>query len=203
MSAFDQTLRWFDQHNISLGTISATIGLLFAASILIIILNRLIRSWLRLLETRISLPYQTVLALTRVISGVMWLVTGMILLDIWGVGIGGIWTLLVSAATVVGVGFLATWAMVSNVTASFFVTLWRPFHLGDVVQILPENMKGRVIDRNMMFTTLREDDGSVIQIPNNLFFQKMFRVVNASDRFLYNEFGHREHERSRAEGPAK
>jgi small-conductance mechanosensitive channel len=203
MSAFDQTLRWFDQHNISVGTIGATIGLLFAASILIVILNRLIRSWLRLLETRISLPYQTVLALTRVISGVMWIVTGMILLDIWGVGIGGIWTLLVSAATVVGVGFLATWAMVSNVTASFFVTLWRPFHLGDVVQILPENMKGRVIDRNMMFTTLREDDGSVIQIPNNMFFQKMFRVVNASDRFLYSEFGHREHERSRAEGPAK
>jgi small-conductance mechanosensitive channel len=201
MSAFDQILRWFDQHNISLGTVSATIALLFAASIVIVLLNRLIRSWLRLVETRISLPYQTVLALTRVISGVMWLVTGMILLDIWGVGIGGIWTLLVSAATVVGVGFLATWAMVSNVTASFFVTLWRPFHLGDVVQILPENMKGRVIDRNMMFTTLREDDGSVIQIPNNLFFQKMFRVVNASDRFLYDEFGHRE--RSRAEGPAK
>jgi hypothetical protein len=27
-----------------------------------------------------------------------------------------------------------------------------------------------------MFTTLSEDSGSVIQIPNSLFFQKMFRV---------------------------
>jgi hypothetical protein len=27
-----------------------------------------------------------------------------------------------------------------------------------------------------MFTTLREDDGNELQIPNNLFFQKMFSV---------------------------
>jgi len=27
-----------------------------------------------------------------------------------------------------------------------------------------------------MFTVLREESGSVLQIPNNLFFQKMFRV---------------------------
>ena len=45
--------------------------------------------------------------------------------------------------------------------------------------MLPENVKGRVIDRNLMFTALREESGSVIQIPNNLFFQKMFRVVGA------------------------
>ena len=54
-----------------------------------------------------------------------------------------------------------------------------------------------------MFTTLREDDGSVVQVPNNLFFQKMFRVVNPSDRFLYDQFGQREDAHPRAEGPAK
>jgi hypothetical protein len=27
-----------------------------------------------------------------------------------------------------------------------------------------------------MFTTQREESGTVLQIPNNLFFQKMFRV---------------------------
>src|SRR5215207_2179968 len=114
MTAVEQTMHWFERHNVSLGTIGTTIALLLAASVVIVLLNRLIRGWLRMLETRVSLPYQTVLTLTRVISGLMWLITGMILLDIWGVGIGGIWTLLVSAATVVGVGFLATWAMVSN-----------------------------------------------------------------------------------------
>ena len=73
-------------------------------------------------------------------------------------------------------GFLATWAMVSNVTASLFLTIWHPFRLGDTVELLPENLKGRAIDRNLMFTVLREESGSVLQVPNNLFFQKIFRV---------------------------
>jgi hypothetical protein len=37
---------------------------------------------------------------------------------------------MVSVATIIGVGFLATWAMVSNVTASLFLAIWRPFRLG-------------------------------------------------------------------------
>jgi small-conductance mechanosensitive channel len=64
----------------------------------------------------------------------------------------------------------------SNFTASFFLVLWGPFHVGQTVEILPENLKGRVVDRNLMFTTLSEDSGSVLQIPNSLFFQKIFRV---------------------------
>jgi small-conductance mechanosensitive channel len=94
----------------------------------------------------------------------------------WGIGLGGVWAVVVSAITLIGVGFIATWAMISNFTASFFLVLWRPFHVGQAVEMLPENLKGRVIDRNLMFTTLSEESGSVLQIPNNLFFQKIFRV---------------------------
>jgi small-conductance mechanosensitive channel len=43
-------------------------------------------------------------------------------------------------------------------------------------EILPENLKGRVTKINLMFTTLREDSGNELQVPNNFFFQKMFRV---------------------------
>jgi small-conductance mechanosensitive channel len=83
---------------------------------------------------------------------------------------------LASVTAIVGVGFLAVWTIISNVTASLFITLWRPFHLGQTIELLPENLKGRAIDRNMMFTTLREEGGGILQVPNNLFFQKMFRV---------------------------
>jgi hypothetical protein len=44
------------------------------------------------------------------------------------------------------------------------------------VEILPEGVKGQAVSRDMMFTALREESGSTLQIPNNLFFQKMFRV---------------------------
>src|SRR3974377_180360 len=110
------------------------------------------------------------------ITGGLWLVAAILILNFWGVSVGGLWALLASIATIIGVGVLATWALISNFTASVFLTLWRPFQLGQTVEILPENLKGRVIERNLMFTALQEDGGSVLQVPNNLFFQKLFRV---------------------------
>jgi small-conductance mechanosensitive channel len=94
----------------------------------------------------------------------------------------------VSAATIIGVGFLATWTMISNVTASFFIAFWRPFHLGDTIEMLPENLSGRVIDHNLMFVVVRENSGAIIQIPNNLFFQKMFKVSGNSNKTLFEEY---------------
>ncbi|MGB6807711.1 MAG: mechanosensitive ion channel domain-containing protein, partial [Pseudolabrys sp.] len=82
----------------------------------------------------------------------------------------------------IGVGFLATWAIVSNFTSSFFLTIWRPFRLGDTVILLPENTSGRVTDRNLMFTVLRDQDRSVVNVPKNLFFQKMLRVTSGGEQ---------------------
>jgi len=181
----DQIANWLDQHHVSISMIVLTIVVLIVASIVLLRVNRLLRGWAHYLETRLHLPYETVATIIRLVIATLWLLTGVIVLDIWGVALGGFWTLLVSAATVVGVGFLATWAMVSNVTANLFITLWRPFRYGDTVELLPEKLRGRLIDRNLMFTVLREEGGSVIQVPNNLFFQKIFRVFDGNERSLF------------------
>jgi small-conductance mechanosensitive channel len=171
-----QIIEWLTQHNINVMTIFATVAVLVLASIVILILSRLLRQWLTYLRPHVHLTYESSLTISRVFTAVLWVVTIFIVLNIWGVGLGGVWAILVSAITVIGVGFLATWTMISNFTANFFLLLWRPFHFGQTVELLPENLKGRVTDRNLMFTTLCEDSGSMLQIPNNLFFQKMFRV---------------------------
>jgi hypothetical protein len=36
-----------------------------------------------------------------------------------------------------------------------------------------------------MFTVLREEGGSALHIPNNLFFQRIFRVSDTGRRSLY------------------
>jgi small-conductance mechanosensitive channel len=90
------------------------------------------------LETRFRWSYETTLTTARGVTAALWLIVATLLLELWGVGLGGIWTVLVSIAPVIGVGFLATWAMVSNVTASVFIGIWKPFHLGDTVENLPE-----------------------------------------------------------------
>jgi small-conductance mechanosensitive channel len=179
---------WLDRHNISVMAVLATVGLVVGAFALSYLLKRPLQDSLRQLASRLRLPYETVLTTTRLLIGTLWLVVAMLVLEIWGISVGGLWTLLVSAATIVGVGFLATWTMVSNITASFFIALWRPFHLGDDIEIVPENLRGRVIDSNLMFVVVRENGGAVIQIPNNLFFQKMFRVIGSSNKTLFEEY---------------
>jgi hypothetical protein len=154
-----------------------TIALL-GASVVIVLLKGLLRGWLGRVEPRLRLRYETVLTITRAVSGALWVIVGMLVLEIWGISLGGFWTLLVSAATIIGVGFLATWTMVSNITASLFLAIWRPFRLGDSIEVLPENLKGRVIDSNLMFVVVRED-GALIQI--RTICSQMFRATGRND----------------------
>jgi len=171
-----QIIEWLNQYNINAAKATGTVAILILASIVIPRLSTSLKQWLIHLQSRLNLTNKTNSIINRVTIAVLWTLIVFIVLDVWGIGLGGVWAVLVGAVTIIGVGFIATWAMTSNFTASFFLVLWRPFHVGQTVEILPENLKGRVVDRNLMFTTLSEDSGSVLQIPNSLFFQKIFRV---------------------------
>ena len=162
--------------DIPLSTVVATFGLVVAALIVIFVVNLVMRRWLQPAAVRVGLRSDIVVSLARVVALLLWFVTFILALELWGVSAGGVWAWLAGTATIIGAGFLATWAIISNVTAALFLAIWRPFHLGDNVEVFPENLKGRAVDRNLMFTVLREESGSVLQIPNNLFFQKIFRV---------------------------
>jgi len=174
----NQVIEWLNQHNINAVNAIGTLIILLLALIVIPILSRLLNQWLTYLQSPLNFTDKTNFIINRVTIAVLWALTVFIILDVWGIGLAGVWAVLVSVITIIGVGFIATWAMTSNFTASFFLALWRPFHVGQTVEVLPENLKGRVVGRNLMFTTLSEESGSVLQIPNSLFFQKMFRVSN-------------------------
>jgi small-conductance mechanosensitive channel len=181
-------LGWLKHYSVSAEMAFATVALLVAASAVIFLLNRLMLRSLRRLEQRLSLSYEASENAARFVTGILWLITAMLVLSLWGVSVGGLWALLVSAAAVIGVGFLAVWTMISNVTASLFITVWRPFHMGHTVELLPENLKGRVVDRNMMYTIIREEGGTLLHVPNNLFFQKMFRVSGSTALSQFERF---------------
>jgi len=196
----DNILGWLKHYSVSFEIVLATVVLLIAASAVILVLNRWMLRSLQRFEQRLSLPYETLVSAARLVTGLLWLITAMLVLSLWGVSVSGLWTLLVSAAAVIGVGFLAVWTMISNVTASLFITIWRPFHLGHTVELLPENLKGRVVDRNMMYTIIREEGGALLHVPNNLFFQKMFRVSGSAELSHFERFEGRNKDSSAAAG---
>jgi small-conductance mechanosensitive channel len=191
MDHFDAVLA---SYGLRLEPMLATLVVLAIGSVVVVMLNRALRRWLTGIEARLPLPLDTVLLISRGLGALLWLCIALVILSTWGVGVTGMWAFLVSAATAIGVGFLATWTMVSNLTANVFLAIWHPFRLGQNVELLPEGMKGRVIERNMMFTVLREKEGPALYVPNNLFFQKVFRVDQTDEQYLF-EFLEHSHEK--------
>lgn len=171
----DALLSFLNQH-LDLAALGTSAAVIVATMLAVAFFRRFMKRWLAHGAARLPLTPAAYGTLLRIGAALLWLVAVLLILDAWGIGPAGLWGVLVSAVAVIGVGFLATWSIVSNLTAGLFLTIWRPFRTGDTVIVLPENAKGRVEERNLMFTTLREEDGGVLTVPNNFFFQKLFRV---------------------------
>jgi small-conductance mechanosensitive channel len=87
----------------------------------------------------------------------------------------------------IAVGFIAVWSVLSNLLCSILLVIFRPFQLGDEIEITEpvggSSLRGKVMKFNVMYTTLLEDiDGDKVttNIPNNIFFQKAIRRHNCN-----------------------
>lgn len=103
-----------------------------------------------------------------------------------GLKLHGLWTLIGGALAVMGIGLVAGWSIFSNTTASVLLMLWPPCQLGDRIDFIEGESKltGVVVDINLFFTELQEEDGSIVAIPNNQLFQHPIRrYPRKSSRF--------------------
>ena len=175
---WEQTLTWF-QHIDTRFFESALILLLFWLAVRVG--RRALRVGLSHLEPHIQIGAERSRVLQKIVGATLWLLALLVLLGVWGIQANVLWAGLASVLAVAGVGLIATWAMVSNWTAWMLIVLTRPFHLGDKVQILPENLAGRVARQGLMFTELDQEDGGCVVVPNNFFFQRIY-VRHAATR---------------------
>lgn len=108
-----------------------------------------------------------------------WLVifgTAVIALLALDIDLHGLWSMVLAALSLVAIGFVAMWSILSHMLASVLIVVFRPFREGDRVEIVGDDaVLGEVTDLNPVYTTLRADDGGTLQIPNNLFFQKVLK----------------------------
>jgi len=94
-----------------------------------------------------------------------------------------VWAALVAVLAMVAVGFVAVWSVLSNTLCTFFILVYKPFQIGDLVEIPADSLKGKVVDLNLLLTTLREEDGALVHLPNNTFFQKATRRHPGGEKF--------------------
>jgi len=107
-----------------------------------------------------------------------WVINGgalVLLLGVLGFNLGGIWAMLATVLGLVAIGFVAVWSVLSNIMCTVIILISRPFEVGDDIEFAGEQVQGKVIDLNFIYTTLRADDGLLVQIPNNMFLQKVVK----------------------------
>ena len=52
---------------------------------------------------------------------------------------------------------------------------FKPFSVGDEIELPADGVKGRVTDLTLIFTTLQTGPHETVLIPNNTFFQRIFK----------------------------
>ncbi len=149
-----------------------------AAAVLVgaFLANLLIDRGLKLLSVKTSLEHHHLAPFRRMLR---WLIVAaaaaLLLKVVFGVAIDSLWTAFTAVFALIAVGFIAVWSVLSNWLCTFVILLTHPFSIGDDIEFTGEPVRGRVVDLNFVFTTLRCEDGGVLQIPNNLFFQKVVK----------------------------
>ena len=101
---------------------------------------------------------------------------GIVVLLFLGFDAHEMWSSLVAILSLVAIGFVAMWSILSHMLASILIVIFRPFEIGDSVELFGDDgATGEVTELNPVYTTLRGADGETLQIPNNLFFQRVIK----------------------------
>ena len=138
-----------------------------------------VRGIARRMRTRYQFSEQMIAVPLRVAGAVINLAALFAILQILGVSSTVLWTAFTGFAAVGAIAFFAGWSVLSNLFCTLLIVVMRPFRLHDRIELLEggdkPGVKGEVVDINMVYTSLLEADGSTLQIPNVLFFQRITR----------------------------
>ena len=156
--------------------------------LLILLAAWLLQRVLRRIVRRASVHYQVPDELLVPMNGLIrwFIVAGALLLVLERLGVSAtvLWTAFTGFATVGAVAFFAAWSVLSNLFCALLIFTVRPFRIGDYIEVLDTaekpGAKGRVVDINLLYTTLEDHDAADgqpawLQIPNALVFQRVVR----------------------------
>ena len=156
-----------------------------------IIVYSLIRRGMGILSQKQYIPEGMEILIRGIARWLIFLFVILLSLPIVGISVSEAWTAVSAFLVLTAIGFVAFWSVLSNIMCSVFLILFTPFHLGDTIEVVETTgatgIKGKVIDLNVLFTTLEEaspdkEIRSVIRVPNNIFFQKSVRVLESNGK---------------------
>ncbi|MDQ7990776.1 MAG: mechanosensitive ion channel family protein [Candidatus Dactylopiibacterium sp.] len=166
---------WFD-----VLSIFAQVALILLAAWCV---TRLARHFIKGLTATYALPPRVVLLSRRLVGFIVYGSALLWSLERLGVSGSVLWTAFTGFAAVGAVAFFAAWSVLSNLFCALLIFTTRAFRTGDLVELVEKGsepgIKGRVVDINLVYTTLQESgdyaNGVTLQLPNSMFFQRALR----------------------------
>ena len=95
-------------------------------------------------------------------------ITFIFIFSVWGIKQSELYLFLASVLTVIGIALFAQWSHLSNITAGIIIF----FNDKDY------EVEGRISDIGLFFIKLKTKEGEEINLPNNIFLQKMIKKRN-------------------------
>ena len=150
------------------------------------VIQRALRRLMRGASARYQLPDELVVPINGLLRWLTIATATLMVLERLGVSATVLWTAFTGFATVGAVAFFAAWSVLSNLFCALLIFTVRPFRVGDHIEVLDTaekpGAKGRVVDINLLYTTLEDltlaPGEACLQIPNALIFQRVVRRFN-------------------------
>jgi small-conductance mechanosensitive channel len=95
----------------------------------------------------------------------------------WGVHLSGLYVFVTSFFAMVAIGFFAVWSVLSNITSSVLIFFLFPYKIGDHIQVVGDDITGRITDITLFHLIVESDDRGIVTIPNNVVIQKSIRIL--------------------------
>ena len=148
------------------------------------LLHRMLKRLIVRASDHYQFPHELLMPIHTVVRWLIIISALLLVLERLGVSATVLWTAFTGFATVGAVAFFAAWSVLSNLFCALLIFTVRPFRIGDYIEVLDTaekpGAKGRVVDINLIYTTLEDHDAAAgqpawLQIPNSLVFQRVVR----------------------------
>lgn len=156
-----------------------SIGIVVFFLLLRMVLSGFIRRFARnsdLLDHRtgLVLKHVSLLTLTLVILGLSF---------VWGVEFKDLGILMSSVFALIGVGFIAQWSILSNITSGIIMFFTFPYKIGDYIIIHDKEFakEGIISDIKSFHVIITTKENEMVTYPNTLMLQKGVTVIKPAE----------------------
>jgi small-conductance mechanosensitive channel len=147
----------------------------------LLLINFVIRKWSYRISQKFHLGLERRRITTKIVNLLLLLIGAISIMGIWGLDQKELFVFLTSTLTVLGVGFFATWSILSNITSGLLLYFNHPLHIGDRIKIMDKEnaVEGTLKDITMFFMHIETIEGETVTIPNSVVTQKTISVKSS------------------------